>query len=142
MPPLDGAPMVAVQAVDAPGFNINDLTARLRDSLVHTSGVPVVDVLAVRAEIAACVETPCKDTEQERFKTASLVAAATLSRVGSSLLGSLRIQRGIHEIVRVNAQGADAGAVIAQLGFEAGTQLRKALTTAAPDAAGAPSEER
>lgn len=134
--------MVAVQAVDAPGFNVNDLTGRLREALVHTSGVPVVDVLSVRAEIAACEETPCKEVEQERFRTATLVAAATVSRVGSTLLGSLRIQKGIHEIVRVSAQGVDAGAVVAELGHRGGSELRKALTTAAPDPRAAPSEER
>ena len=140
--PLAGAPTVAVQGVDAPGFNINDLTARLRDALVHTSGVPVVDVLSVRAEIAACHEMPCKDTEQERFKEASLVASATVSRVGTTLIGSLRIQRGIHEIVRVNAQGTDAGAVVAELGLSAGRELRSALTSSAPTGQEAPSEER
>ena len=139
---LAGAPTVAVQGVDAPGFNVNDLTARLRDALLHTSGVPMVDVISVRAEIAACQEAPCKDIEQERFKAASLVAHATVSRVGATLLGSLRIQRGIHEIVRVNAQGTDAGAVIQELGFAAGKELRAALTSAVPTSDTAPSEER
>ncbi len=141
-PPLDGAPIVALTGVDAPGYNVSDLTARLRDAMVHTSGVVIVDDLSVRAEVAACVEMPCKDTQQEAFKNASLVASATLSRVGSVLIGSVRVQAGLKELVRVNAQGADAGAVVQQLGFEAGTQLRKALSAESPDTPTAPSEER
>lgn len=141
-PPLDRAPTLALQGIDAPGFDITDLTGRLRDALVHTSGVPVVDVLSVRAEVAACVQMPCPEVEQERFKTASLLAAATLSRVGTTLIGSLRIQRGLHEILRVSAQGTDAGSVVRDLGFMAGQQLRAILVSAVPATDTAPSEER
>ncbi len=140
--PLEGAPVMAVQSLDAPGYNVNDLTARLRDALIHTSGVVVVDELSVRAEIAACVEMPCKDVESERFKAATLIANATLSRVGTTLLGSVRIQAGLKELVRVNAQGTDAGAVIQQLGFEAGQKLRDVLSPESPIPQNAPSEER
>lgn len=140
--PLEGAPIVALTSVDAPGYNVSDLTARLRDAMVHTSGVVIVDDLSVRAEVAACVEMPCKDTQQEAFKNASLVASATLSRVGATLIGSVRVQAGLKELVRVNGSGADAGAVVQQLGFEAGSQLRKALSAESPDAPVAPSEER
>lgn len=139
---LEGAPIVALTSVDAPGYNVNDLTARLRDAIAHTSGVDVVDDLSVRAEVAACVEMPCKDTQQELFKNASLVASATLSRVGGVLIGSLRIQGGLKELVRVNAQGTDAGAVVQQLGYQGGEKLRAALTNAVPVDAAAPSEER
>lgn len=141
-PPLNGGPIVALTAVDAPGFAIADLTKRLRESMVRTSGADIVDDFLVRDEVAACVEMPCKETEQERFKNASLVASATLSRVGGTLIGSVRVQSGLKEIVRVNGQGKDDLAVIQQMGFEAGVALRNALTSAVPTSSSAPSEER
>lgn len=139
---IDGAPILALQNIDAPGFNVDDLTARLRDAVAHTSGVTVVDEVSVRREIAACVEMPCKDTEQERFKQATLVANGTLSKVGTTLIGSVRVQAGLKELVRVNAQGSDAGAVVQQLGFEAGQKLHDVLTPESPAPQSAPSEER
>jgi hypothetical protein len=134
--PLPGAPVLALQKVDAPGFSVEDLTARVREGLVWGSGVVVVDELAVRAELAACVEMPCPEVQQERFRQATVSATASLSRVGSSVLGALRISRGLKEIARVNAQGSDAGDVATRLGREGGAALRQALlvTTTAPSA--------
>jgi len=138
--PLPGAPVVALQKVDAPGFSVEDLTARVRDGLVWGSGVVVVDELSVRAELAACVEMPCVEVQQDRFRSATLSATVSLSRVGASVLGALRISRGLKEIARVNAQGTDAGDVATRLGREAGAALRQALlatttTPAMPEAA-------
>lgn len=138
--PLPGAPVMALQKVDAPGFSVEDLTARVRDGLVWGSGVVVVDELSVRAELAACVEMPCPEVQQDRFRAATVSATASLSRVGPSVLGALRISRGLKEIARVNAQGSDAGDVATRLGREGGAALRQALlatttTPTAPEAA-------
>jgi hypothetical protein len=133
--PLMDAPVLALQKVDAPGFSIEDLTARVRDGLVWGSGVVVVDELSVRAELAACVEMPCAEVQQDRFRRATLTATASLSRVGPAVLGALRISRGLKEVARVNAQGSDAGDVATRLGREGGAALREALllkTTTAP----------
>ena len=133
---LPGAPVVALQRIDAPGFSIEDLTARVRDGLVWGSGVIVVDALSVRAELAACVEMPCVEVQQDLFRSARLTATVGLSRVGASVLGALRISRGIHEIARVNAEGTDVSEVATRLGREGGAALRRALlatTTMAPD---------
>lgn len=140
LPP--GFPILALTAIDAPGFNVSDLTARLRDAMVHTSGAVIVDDVSVRAEIAACVEMPCKETEQARFREASLVGSATLSRVGQTLIGSVRVQSGLKELVRVNGQGVDAGAVVQQMGFDAGAMLRAAISASAPPQLPPPPEER
>jgi hypothetical protein len=136
--PLPDGPTVALQHVDAPGFNVGDLTARVRDGLVWGSGVVVVDQLAVRAEIAACVEMPCPEVQQERFKQASLVANASLAMVGSQVLGTLRISRGLKEVARVNAQGSDAAAIATRLGREGGAALRAAILATATSASTAP----
>ena len=102
----------------------------------------IVDDISVRAEVAACVELPCKETEQARFREASLVGSATLSRVGQTLIGSVRVQSGLKEVVRVNGQGTDAGAVVQQMGFDAGAMLRAAISASAPPPPPPPSEER
>jgi hypothetical protein len=132
--------VLALQRVDAPGFSVEDLTARVRDGLVWGSGVVVVDELSVRAELAACVEMPCPEVQQDRFRSATLAATASLSRVGPSVLGALRISRGLKEVARVNVQGTDAGDVATRLGREGGAALRQALlatttTPTAPEAA-------
>lgn len=132
---------MALASVDAPGFNVEDLTARLREGMVFHSGVDVVDELSVRNELAACVEAPCKDHEQVRFQSASLVGSATMSRVGGGVIGSLRVLSGIKEVVRVNASGKDAGVVVVELGREGGKKLRESVLAALPTQA-APSEER
>lgn len=140
-PPLVDGPTLALQRVDAPGFNVADLTARVRDGLAHSSGVVVVDQLAVRDELAACVEMPCPEVEQERFVQATLTANASLSKVGTQILGTLRVTRGRKEVARVNAQGRDAAAVATQLGREGGAALRDAVlrastsTSTTPEAA-------
>ncbi len=141
--PIPGAPIVALQGVDAPGFNIDDLTARLRESLVYSSGAPFVDEASVRAEIAACIEMPCPDTQQQLFRDATLVAGASLAKVGANtVLGSLRISKGLKEVVRVNAQGKDAATVATTLGRLGGEALREVLTTTVAAPTEAPAAER
>ena len=133
---LSGAPVVALHKIDAPGFSAEDLTARVRDGLIWGSGVNVVDALSVRAELAACVEMPCVEVQQDLFRSARLTATVGVSRVGSSVLGALRITHGLNEIARVNAEGTDIGEVATRLGREGGAALRRALlatTTMAPD---------
>src|SRR4051794_3945766 len=53
--PLE-APPAAVHLPDAPGLNVEDLSARLRIAFARTSGLDVVDDLSVRRELAACTE--------------------------------------------------------------------------------------
>jgi hypothetical protein len=139
---LPGAPTVALQGIDAPGLNIDDLTARLRDAVAFSSGAPIVDQASVRAEIAACIEMPCPDAQQQRFREATMVATATLAKVGPTVLGSMRITKGIKEVVRVNTKGDDAGAVATELGHLAGEALRAVLTTTVDESAAPPSAER
>lgn len=129
---MPDAPILALQNVDAPGLSVEDLTARVRDGLVQGSGVIVVDLLDVQAELAACVEMPCPEIQQERFRNASLSAKASLSRVGPSVLGALRISRGLKEVARVNAHGTNAGDVATRLGREGGVALRQALLATPP----------
>lgn len=131
-PLLSGAPTVALSGVDAPGFDIDDLTLRLREAMARTSGVDIVDMISVRKEIASCLEMPCKDTDQERFKTASIVASATLARVGTALIGSLSVHDGVAEVVRVNVGGTNAAAVIQELGFLAGDRIRATFRAEMP----------
>ena len=140
--PLTNAPTIALQGVDAPGFNIDDLTARLRDGVAFSSGAPIVDQASVRAEIAACIEMPCPDQQQQRFREATLVATATLAKVGPKVLGSLRITKGLKEVVRVNASGRDAGAVATELGHLGGEALRAVLTTTVAAPVEPPSAEK
>lgn len=140
-PLMPDGPTLALQRVDAPGMAIDDLTARVRDGLVYGSGVVVVDEMSVRAELAACVEMPCAEVQQERFKTSTLTANASLAKVGTAILGTLRITRGLKEVARVSAQGADVQDVATRLGREGGAALRAAIlrtttvTTTAPDTA-------
>ena len=141
-PKIAGATPVAISSVDAPGLNVDDLTARLRDSFEDASGVPVVDEVSMRTEIAACVELPCPTTLQDRFRDADKIVNVTVSKVGKSILGSLRVTMGLKEVVRINAQGTDAAKVISQLGHEGGAALHTILTTRLPAATGPESAER
>jgi hypothetical protein len=141
--PLVDGPIVAMRGIDAPGYSLEDLTARLREAFVHTSGVVVVDEPSVRAELAACVEMPCADTQQVRFRDATIVVSTTLSKVGPTVLGSLRVSKGLKEIARINVQGNDAAVVVTSLGHQGGAALRTELTTVVPDTTpGPPSVER
>lgn len=128
-PPLEGGPVVALPPIDAPGFATEALTITLRESLMWGSGVDVVDAIALRAEIAACVQLPCPETVQAKYREASMQASATLSRVGSSVLGALRITTGVTEVVRINAEGTDAAEVVTKLGRRGGAALRRAITS-------------
>jgi hypothetical protein len=126
--PIVDGPVVAVGGVDAPGYNVDDLTARLSRAVSRTSGLVVVDESGVRAELAACVEMPCVDTQQQRFRDATILVGTTISKVGTTVLGSLRVSRGGKELARVNAQGTDAAVVVTTLGHEAGAALHAALS--------------
>jgi hypothetical protein len=126
--PIVDGPVVAVAGVDAPGYNVEDLTARLSRALSRTSGLVVVDEAGVRAELAACVEMPCVDTQQQRFREATILVGTTISKVGTTVLGSVRVSRGSKELARVNAQGTDAAVVVTTLGHEAGVALHATLS--------------
>ncbi len=144
------APPAAVHLVDAPGLNVEDLSARLRDAVALTSGLDVVDEPSVRAELAACTEAPCPDAVASKFKDAAFIVASSVSRIGDTFLCTVRVQRGAKELVRAVAQAPDAGVSIQQAGHEAGAKLREELlaegaaenvaTPPAPDAAPAGSE--
>jgi hypothetical protein len=138
-PALVGAPVVALGAIDAPGFAIEALTIELRDGIVWGSGVDVVDALALRSEIAACVELPCPEVVQERYRSAEVTASATLARVGTSVLGALRMSSGTTELVRENAEGSDAVEVVQRLGRRGGAALRRTLEARAQSPSPSPS---
>ncbi|MBI1947049.1 MAG: hypothetical protein HYS27_15235 [Deltaproteobacteria bacterium] len=140
--PLD-APPAAVRVVDAPGLNVEDLTARVRDALARDSGLEVVDELSVRRELAACTEAPCPDELAVRFRDARYLVASSVSRLGSTFLASVRVQDGPKEIARANAEDPDARVAAAKAGAAAGAQVRRVLLAAgvaervrAPDAVG------
>ena len=129
---MAGAVPVAVRAVDAPGFNVTELTAHLREAFERTSGVPVVDEFSVQAELAACVQMPCATTQQDLFKASTMTVATTVSKIGGGFIGAVRVQQGLQEIVRINAQGTDAGRVVDELGHRAGAALREVLMKPVP----------
>ncbi len=139
---LIGAAPVLIASVDAPGFNVEDLTARLRDAFARTSGVPVVDPFSVQAEIGACETAPCSTTQQDRFKAATTIVGTTVSKVGASVIGAVRIQQGLREVVRINATGDDVAAVVEDLGRRAGAALREALLRPVPTDATPATNER
>jgi hypothetical protein len=126
--PLVGVEPVALQAIDAPGFAVDVLTARLREAFARTSGADVVDAVSVRAEIAACVAAPCSEVQQERFRAARYIAGVTLSKVGDVVLGSAQLLAGADELGRVSARGADVGAVVDDLGWQLGARFRSAVS--------------
>ena len=140
--PLAGAAPVAIRSVDAPGFNIPDLTAHLRDAFEHSSGIPVVDDFAIQAELAACLEMPCPTTQQDRFKAATTVVATTVSKIGGGFIGAVRVQQGLKEVVRINAQGNDVAELVDELGHRAGAALREALLQPMPSTDEPVSNER
>lgn len=140
-PALVGVEPVALPVIDAPGFAVDVLTARMREAFARTSGADVVDAISVRAELAACVSAPCADEQQQRYRSARYIASVVLSRVGGSVLGSAQVVAGAGELGRVSARGAEAGAVVDELGWALGARFRAAVT--GHDAQSpAPSEER
>lgn len=126
---IDAAP-AAVRPPDAPGLNVEDLSARLRDAMTLTSGVDVVDDLSVRAELAACEEAPCPDVVAQKYRDAEYVVASSVSRVGDVFLTTVRVQKGSEELVRATAQSQDARASVEAAGHEAGARLRAKLVAA------------
>jgi hypothetical protein len=130
MPPAAtklAAPPAAVHSPDAPGLNVEDLSARLRIAVARTSGVPVVDELSVKRELAACTEAPCPDALASQYRDAGFVVGSSVSKVGSVFLTTVRIERGAVEMVRTTAQAGDARVSIETAGLEAGAELRKKL---------------
>lgn len=138
------APPAAIRVVDAPGLNVEDLTARVRDALAAASGLEAVDELSVRRELAACTEAPCPDQLAVRYRDARFLVATSVSRLGATFLASVRVQDGAKEIARANAEDPDARRAIAKAGAAAGAQARSVLVAAgiaervlAPDQGGA-----
>lgn len=127
--PLD-APPAAVRVVDAPGLNVEDLTARTRDAVAHASGLHVVDELSVRRELAACTEAPCPDELAVRYRDARYLVASSVSRLGSTFLASVRVQDGAKEIARANAEDPDVRRAVVKAATAAGAQVRKVLVAA------------
>ncbi len=125
--PLVGVATVALQPIDAPGFAVDMLTARMREAFVRTSGADAVDGISVRAEIAACASAPCSDEQQARFRGARFIASVVLSKVGGVVLGSAQVIAGADELARVNASGAEAGVVVDELGWALGARFRSAV---------------
>ncbi len=117
----------AVRLVEAPGFNVEDLTARLRVAIVDASGAPCVDEFNVRAELGTCTVAPCVDVVARQYTNAEFIVASSVSRVGDVLLASVRVQRGVDEVARANAQGKDARIAIEVAGREAGAKFRSFL---------------
>jgi hypothetical protein len=124
--PLD-APPAALHVPDAPGLNVEDLGARLRDAIARASGVDVVDEASVRRELAACTEAPCPDTLAEKYRQSAFVVASSVSRIGEVFLATVRVQRGAQELARTTAQAPDARVAVVTAGTEAGVKLRAAL---------------
>lgn len=112
---------------DAPGLNVEDLAARLRDAVDSTSGIEVVDELSVRRELAACQEAPCPDVVAARYRDAAFVIASSVSRVGDVFLATVRVQRGADEMARTSAQARDAREALETAGRAAGALLRDQL---------------
>ncbi len=127
--PLD-APPAAVRVVDAPGLNVEDLTARARDAVAQASGLEAVDELSVRRELAACTEAPCPDELAVRYRDARFLVASSVSRLGGTFLASVRVQDGPKEIARANAEDPDARRALAKAAAAAGAQVRRALVAA------------
>lgn len=127
-------PAIAVRHVDAPGFNIDELTLRLREAVDRASGAPCVDESAVRAELAACTEAPCADAIARQYREASIIVVGSVSRVGEALLATVRVQRGVDEVARATASSHDARLAVAQAGAAAGASLRALLVQEAPPA--------
>jgi hypothetical protein len=123
------APPAAVRTVDAPGLNVEDLTARLRDAMSITGGVIFVDELSVRAELAACTEAPCPEVVADKYRSATFVVSSSVSKVGAVFLASVRVQEGARELSRATAQASDARLALENAGYEAGTKLRAALVS-------------
>jgi hypothetical protein len=121
------APPAAVRVPDAPGLNVEDLAARLRDAMGAASGIDVVDELSVRRELAACTEAPCPDDVAERYGRAAFVVASSVSPLGAVFLSTVRVLRGVDELVRTSAQAPDARASLESAGRAAGALLRKRL---------------
>lgn len=140
--PVPGAAPVIITVVDAPGYNVEDLTAHVRDAFARTSGVPVVDQFAVKAELAACTEAPCVTTQRDRFTTANTMVSTTISKVGRSVLGTVRVQRGLEELLRFNTQGSDAARVVDELGEKAGVAWHAIVTQPVPTTTTVPDNER
>lgn len=124
--PLD-APPAAIQVPEAPGLNVEDLGARLREAVGNASGVDVVDEASVRRELASCEEAPCPEVLADKYRNAAFVVASSVSKIGSTFLATVRIQRGATEIARVNSQAPDARVAVATAGTEAGAKLRAKL---------------
>lgn len=120
-------PPAAVRTPDAPGLNVEDLSARLRDAVQGSSGVLTVDELSVRAELAACVEAPCPEVVAARYRDAVFMVGSSVSRVGDVFLATVRVQRGAREIARATAQDADPRRSLEAAGRDAGASLRKVL---------------
>lgn len=124
--PVVAAP-AAVRMVDAPGLNVEDLTARVREAVARTSGLEVVDELSVRRELAACTEAPCPEEVAVRYRDARYLVATTVSRVGATFLSSVRVQEGATELARANAEDPDARRAVAKAGWAVGAVLRRVL---------------
>jgi hypothetical protein len=134
-------PALAVRISDAPGYNIGDLTATLRDAVARTSGVVAVDEISVKNELAACVEMPCATAMQDQFKDADLVVTSAVSRVGDVFLARVEVNKGIQSMVRVNATSNDARAALEDAGWQAGAALRKKLIDQGTPRASGPTNE-
>ena len=101
--------------------------ARLRDAVMSTSGIDVVDEISVRRELAACEEMPCPDAVAERYRGAAFVVASSVSRLGNVYLSTVRVQRGAEELARTTAQASDARTSLESAGRSVGALLRTRL---------------
>jgi hypothetical protein len=93
----------------------------------QSSGAPCVDELAVRAELAACMEAPCPDAIARQYRDASVLVDSSVSLVGESMLATVRIQRGVDELVRATSANKDARVALEDAGTKAGKALRDRL---------------
>jgi hypothetical protein len=125
------APPMALQLVDAPGYNVTDLTAVLRDALSQTSGVVVVDQASLSKELQGCAEPPCSGsggTVVDSYRNAGFMGHGTLTRLGARFLAVVTIHESMREVARAQSEHENARVALTTAGYAAGDALWRALT--------------
>ena len=125
-PPAAALPgiTVAISMPEAPGYNVEDLSARVRVAVQRGSGLVAVDAMSVQAELGACTVAPCPDALAIQYRDARYICASSLSRIGDVFIVSVRVQRGIQEVARANAEDKDARIAVMRAAYAAGQALR------------------
>jgi hypothetical protein len=96
----ESLPAIALQQLEAPGFDEASLTARFRAAL------------------------PCPDTATRRFAASPHIAHASISRVGDAYLVSGEVLEMGRPVARHSAQGrGDLDALVDEVGESLGAQM-------------------